>query len=67
MSRHIEVRIIGLPDGVETITRELRRQFTVVAERDRDSRKNPEFIRRYLTIQMEVAHDSQNSAGAGIR
>lgn len=44
----MEIKLIGIFEEVEAITRELRRLFVVTAERDRSARSGD--IRRYLTL-----------------
>jgi hypothetical protein len=45
----MEVRLIGKFEDVEAVTRDLRRLFTVVSERDL-ARRSGEGIRRYLVV-----------------
>ena len=55
-----QIRLVGPPEDVEAITRELRRGFIVLREVDYPSRRNPQHTRRYLTIKLsscEIEND----------
>ncbi|MCL4295759.1 MAG: hypothetical protein KJ077_08530 [Anaerolineae bacterium] len=51
----MEIRLIGTFEAVEAVTRELRRQFMVVSEKDKPARSGG--IRRYLTLNEAVVEE----------
>ena len=60
----VKVRLIGPPERVEAITRDIRREWGVVEEQDYPCRRDEGLVRRYLVIAEGLALPSPD-AGDG--